>query len=181
MAKKFFKQWLQPLADIKSHPNLQCFGELLHDPNLWHLNRRSLSGGMAVGLFFAFLPMPMQMIGAAAGAIFFRVNLPLSVALVWITNPFTMAPVFYAAYKIGTFLMGIHPKPMPDNVTFDWIFNTLETIWQPFLLGSLVLGTMSAALGYLTVRIFWRLQVNRLWQIRREQRLKKKLLIENKD
>ncbi|OQW90958.1 MAG: hypothetical protein BWK79_18255 [Beggiatoa sp. IS2] len=177
MTKKFFKQWL-PHAEIKNHPRLQCFGTLLNDPNLWHLNRHSLSGGMAVGLFCAFVPIPMQMLLAAGVAILFRVNLPLSVALVWLTNPVTMPPVFYFAYKLGAYLLSIKPQPITFDITVEWFFNTLGNIWQPFLLGCFVLGTISALLGYLTVQMLWRLQVG--WQHRREQRLKKLLTLKRK-
>jgi hypothetical protein len=179
MAKKFFKQWL-PLAKIKAHPRLQCFGALLHDPNLWHFNRRSLAGGMAVGLFCAFVPIPMQMILAAGIAILFRVNLPLSVTLVWLTNPLTIPPVFYFAYKFGAFLLGITPQPVAFSLTLEWLFNTLGNIWQPLLLGCFILGTTSALLGYLIIQLLWRLQVSRLWQYRREQRLKKLLALQEK-
>ena len=49
----------------------------------------------------AFLPVPFQMVLAALGALWRRVNLPLAVALICITNPLTMAPAFYLCYKVG--------------------------------------------------------------------------------
>lgn len=171
MSKKFFEQWLAPrIAEIQSHPHLQFFGKLLADPNLWHLNRHSLSGGMAVGLFAAFIPLPAQMFIAASLAIFFRVNLPLAVSLVWITNPITMLPVFYTAYNMGAVILGSPPLPPNFSLSSDWVLTTLSDIWQPFLLGSLVLSILSAFIGYFIVQVLWRLQVNRLWRQRRAQR-----------
>jgi uncharacterized protein (DUF2062 family) len=82
-------------VEIKGHKNLSFLGEKLHDPNLWHLNRRSVSAAFAIGLFAAWIPTPGQMVIAAIIALYFRANLPISVALVWITNPLTMPPMFY--------------------------------------------------------------------------------------
>ncbi|OQW93640.1 MAG: ATP-binding protein [Beggiatoa sp. IS2] len=172
MSKQFFKRLLPSFTMVKAHPKLQFFGELLHDPNLWHLNRRSLAGGMAVGLFVAFIPVPMQMIIAAAVAIYFRVNLPLSVSLVWLSNPITMPPLFYITYKIGTLLLNIPVDPsLAFSLSSDWFLSTLSRIWQPFLLGSLIVATFCSLTGYLIVSLMWRLQVGRLWRERREKRL----------
>jgi hypothetical protein len=171
MAKQFFKKWLPHPTTIKSNKNLQFLGDLLHDPNLWHLNKRSVSGGMAVGLFMAFVPIPMQMLLAALLAVVFRVNLALSISLVWITNPITMPPIFYFAYKLGAFLLRITPKHLNASFTLEWLLDVLDQIWQPFLFGCFVLSCISAVTGYFLVRILWRLQIRRLWNERRIKRL----------
>jgi len=177
--KKFFKRSLPHVSHVKSHPKLQFFGELLHEPNLWHLNRRSLTGGMAVGLFIAFVPFPMQMLLAAALAIAFRVNLPLSVSLVWVTNPITIPPAFYFAYKLGSILLGLSIQPVDFALSSEWLFNSLGNLWQPLLLGCFVLASFSALSGYLLINLLWRLQVSRLWQDRRKKRLKRFGKLEN--
>ncbi|KHD11475.1 hypothetical protein PN36_18570 [Candidatus Thiomargarita nelsonii] len=172
--KKFFKHSLPHISLFKSHPNLnKFFGKLLHDPNLWHLNRHSLAGGMAVGLFVAFVPFPGQMLLAAGLAILFSVNLPLSVSLVWVTNPITIPPAFYLAYKLGAMLLGLPTQAIELDFSPEWVFHTLANIWQPLLLGCFVLGAISALIGYWLVIFLWRLQVTRLWQIRRANRLLK--------
>ncbi len=173
--KNFFKQSLPLASQIKSNPKLQFLGTLLHDPNLWHLNRRSLAGGTAVGLFVAFVPIPMQMLLAAAIAIWVRVNLPLSVSLVWITNPITMPPIFYFAYKLGAFLLGMSIVETSFSFSQEWLLYTLGHFLQPLLLGSLILGTLSALCGYLFISFLWRVQVTQLWRSRRKRRLKKLL------
>jgi hypothetical protein len=171
MAKQFFKKWLPHPTTIKNNKNLQFLGNLLHDPNLWHLNKRSVSGGMAVGLCMAFIPVPMQMLFAAILAILFRVNLALSVSLVWITNPFTIPPIFYFAYKVGAFLLGITPQHLDASFTMEWLFKVLDQIWQPFLLGCCVFSCLGAIMGYFFVRILWSTQIRRSWNERRIKRL----------
>ncbi len=170
MPKKLLRRYLPDHHTLKNHKHLQLFGRLLHDPNLWHLNRRSAAGAFSVGLFMAFVPVPFQMLLAAAGAIIVRVNLPISVALVWLTNPITMPPVFYAAYKLGAWLLGIPAHPLDFSMTPEWLAHEAATIWKPFLLGCLVMGTSASLAGYLTIRALWRLHIVRHLNRRRQAR-----------
>ncbi len=156
MPKHFIKRFTPDRDTIKNHRHLRMFGDLLHEPNLWHMNRRSVSGAFAVGLFWAFVPMPFQMIGSAATAIATRVNLPISVALVWITNPITIPPMFYFTYVVGTWILGEPAKHIEFELSVEWMAESLSGIWQPLLLGSLLCGVISAILGYLLIRGLWR-------------------------
>ncbi|HHH36569.1 MAG TPA: DUF2062 domain-containing protein [Gammaproteobacteria bacterium] len=170
MPKRLLKRYLPDHDRIREHRHLKCFGSLLHDPNLWHLNRRSVPGAFSVGLFMAFVPVPFQMFLAAAGAICLRVNLPISVALVWITNPLTMGPIFYLAYKAGALILNQPTRDVSFALTIDWLTTQLGQIWQPFLLGCLLFGTLAALLGNLLIRGFWRFTVRKHWHLRRERR-----------
>ena len=173
MPKKFIKRYMPDHNKIRNHPQLnRFFGTLLHDPNLLHLNRRSVSGAFAVGLFMAFVPVPFQMFLAAAGAIFFRTNLPIAVGLVWVSNPITMPPLFYFCYKIGTLILQTPVHHIEFVLSVNWLMTELATIWQPFLLGCFVVGSLSALIGYITVRLLWRLHVIRHMK-QRQLRMKK--------
>jgi uncharacterized protein (DUF2062 family) len=159
MPKNFIKKYMPDHQKIKEHKHLKIFGTLLHDANIWHLNRRSVSGAFAVGLFCAWIPIPSQMVLAAAIAIIIRVNLPISVALVWISNPITMPPLFYAAYRFGAYLMGQQTMESDYELTLDWFSTQLDLIWQPFLLGCFVFAVASGLIGFLTIRILWRMHI----------------------
>lgn len=174
MPRKLIKRYLPDHHKIREHKHLKCFGALLHDPNIWHLNRRSVSGGFFVGLLCAWIPAPFQMLIAAAIAIASRVNLPISVALVWITNPITMPPMFYSAYKLGSWVLGTPVNNITFELSFDWLMAELGHIWQPFLLGCLLLGLASALTGYLVIRIFWRLHIFQYLKRRRLRRKQRK-------
>ena len=173
MAKKFIKRYLPDPHKIREHKHLRFFGTLLHDPNLWHLNRRSVSGAFAVGLFMAFMPMPFQMIPAAALAILLRVNLPISVALVWITNPVTLAPIFYFCYGLGAWLLDTPVNAVEFEITLEWIGTELVRLWKPFLLGSFLVASTSAIIGFFGMRALWRWHVIRDWERRRMARSEK--------
>ena len=159
MLKKFIRRLMPDHEKIRSQRQLRILGTLLHDPNLFHINRRSIPGAFAVGLFMAWVPLPIQMLLAAAVAILVRVNLPLSVALVWISNPFTMPPLFYFAYRVGAWLLDITPGRFHFEPTFEWLNHGLIAIWQPFLLVCAVLGIISSALGYAVIKGWWRLHI----------------------
>lgn len=166
MPKRFIKRILPHHDKIREHKHVRLFGTLLHDPNLWHLNRRSVSGALSVGLFTAFIPVPFQMVIAAGISIIVRVNLPISAALVWVTNPLTMPPLFYFAYKIGAWLLNEPPRHFHFELSIAWLQSSMTGIWQPFLLGCLVCGLTSAVLGNVILRLFWRWRVIRNWEQR---------------
>lgn len=159
MSRKFFQRFMPNPQTIKEHKTLQVFGNLLHDPNLWHLNRRSVAGAFAVGLFCMWMPIPFQMVLAAGVAIWLRTNLPLSVILVWITNPVTIPPMFYFAYLVGTWIIGAPIGDFNFELTFDWLLHELASIWKPFLVGCFTVGSVSSLLGYLTIQGLWRYSV----------------------
>ncbi|MDE1166393.1 MAG: DUF2062 domain-containing protein [Pseudomonas sp.] len=170
MPRRLIKRFMPNPASIREHKSLRFFGRLLHDPNLWHLNRHSVARAMAVGLFAAFMPMPLQMLLAAALAIMVRGNMPISVSLVWLTNPFTMAPIFFVTYSLGAWLLGTPPRSLPDDLTWEWVSGQLSTLWQPFVLGSVVMGVVMGVAGYAMTMGYWRWWVGRQWRNRREHR-----------
>ena len=170
MPKHLFKQYAPDHETIRNHKHLRMFGRLLHNPNLWHMNRRSISGAFAVGLFWAFVPIPFQMIAAAASAILARVNLPVSIALVWITNPVTMPPMFYLSYCVGTWLIGEPQDAGEFELTLRWFTDSMSVIWQPLYLGSLLCGAVAGAVGYVAIRLLWRLHLIRYLKRRRRAR-----------
>lgn len=149
----------------------RLFGDLLHDSNLWHLNRFSVAWGVSVGLFVAFIPVPFQMPLAAALAILIGCNLPISVVVVWVSNPVTMAPMFFAAYKLGAWILSVSPQSVKFKISLEWLQTGLGAIWEPFLLGCLVLGVITAAIGHLAVRVIWRIHVISSWRERKRRRM----------
>ncbi len=171
MPKQFLRRFLPDHHFIQNHQHLRFLGTLLHDPNLLHLNRRSVAGGFSVGLFVAFVPIPFQMVLAAFIAILIRVNLPLSVILVWLTNPLTMPPLFFFAYKVGAWILNRPPRKIQFEPTLHWLTEKLGAIWEPFLLGCFLLALGSALLGNILVRLTWRFVVVRNWKARQKKRV----------
>lgn len=166
MPKRFLQRFLPEHHVLKEHKHLQFLGEHLHHPNLWHLNRQSAALACAVGLFVMYLPIPGQMIVAAAIAFLVEANLPLSVVLVWITNPVTWGPMFYPAYKLGAWLLGTENQIKPDKFN---LLNEIGDIFWPLLTGSLIFGAVLGALGYFGMHALWRWMTIKRWQKRKQR------------
>lgn len=187
MPKRLIRRYLPHPDKIIHHRSLRFMGKRLADPSLWHLNKRSAAGAAFWGLWCAFLPMPLQMLPAAALAILFRVNLPLTIVLVWVSNPLTMIPLIYVAYYVGSLLLDV---PMPTaseigqlvNYFGEWVeglfsgtspaeHGMLARHVEPLLLGTLVTGFLFACTGYVVMRLYWRWHVLSAWKKRQQKRL----------
>lgn len=179
MPKKLIQRFMPNPEKIRQQKSLKIFGNLLYNPNLWCLNRRSAAGAFAVGLFICFIPLPSQMLLAAAAAIACGVNLPLSIALVWISNPITMPFMFYFAYKIGAFILGTPEYHFHFELTWQFLQNQLGHIGPPLLLGCLVCASICAVVGYFGINGLWRYSVARSWQ-QRKLRFGQKLALRKK-
>lgn len=148
-------RWLAPFRN-----------SLLH-PRLWHLNRHSVAGGVAVGLFCGLIPGPLQILGAAIGAVIFRINLPLALVTTLYTNPFTIVPLYLLAYAIGNLLLGgsapFMPPPLYGNASLAvWLGQLSDWLGQlglPLALGLVLLATTLATTGYIGTRIAWHLHL----------------------
>lgn len=134
---------------------LRPFGAVIQDPALWRLDRHGACRAFATGLFMAWVPVPFQMALAALAALVMRVHLPLSVLAVWISNPFTMVPLFYVAYRVGLLVLGMEPVGFQIELSLAWLGGELLRIWQPFLLGCLLMGILTSALGYFILDLLW--------------------------
>lgn len=166
MPRRLLQRLLPDPNSIRDHRSLASIRGMLLDPNLWHLNRRSVSVAAFVGILIAFVPLPTQMIMAATAAVWLRCNITLSVALVWITNPLTMGPIYYGTYLLGCRLMGLPSDPGEFDLSVQWMLDRLT----PFMLGNLVCGTGLGLAGALAMRGLWRLMVVLKWRARAARR-----------
>ncbi|MGM0476855.1 MAG: DUF2062 domain-containing protein [Pseudomonadota bacterium] len=167
MPRKFIKRWMPEAHTITGHRHLRFFGDLLADPNLFHLNRRSVAGAVALGLFIAFIPMPFQMIAAAAVAILIRVNLPIAVVMVWVSNPLTLPPLLVTGYRLGKWVLRDPTQLGRFEPTLTWLFQEFGLIWPPLLIGSLIMSLVASVTGYFLVHFIWRLNVAQKLRLRR--------------
>lgn len=181
--RKHLRKLLPHHEAIRSNRWLAPFESTLLHPRLWHLNRHSAAGAVATGLFCGLIPGPFQMLGAAIGALVFRVNLPLALVATLYTNPLTIVPLYLAAFGLGKFSLALvgqggdgqfsaPPEYGPDGL-LAWIealINWMVLLGKPLALGLVLLASLLACVGYLAVRFAWRIYLVRAWRRRAASR-----------
>lgn len=178
MPKKYFRKLLPSHESIRENRWLRPFAGWLQQHYLWHMHRRSVAAGVAIGMFCGLVPGPFQMLSAALLAMLFRVNLPVAMFVTLYTNPFTIVPLYWLAYQLGvrvtgaantlTFAHFAVPEMTWDNwfgVMVDWIIS----LGKPFAVGLPLLAVLLALASYILVRLGWRLWVIRQWQKRKHR------------
>jgi uncharacterized protein (DUF2062 family) len=165
-----YRRYLPTREKLREFRSLKFLGEMIFEPNLWHFNRHSVSFAFLVGIFCCFLPIPFQMVPCVLLCVWIRCNVPLSIALVWISNPVTMPPMFYSTYKLGTWMLGRESQVSRVNLSWEWLSAQFTVVWEPLLLGSLLTGITLGSLAFVIVRIYWRWRVARHWSMRRFRR-----------
>ena len=180
MPRKLFRKYLPSAASVRENRWVAMFGKLLHHPNLWHLNRDSVAGAVAIGLFSGLVPGPLQMLTALILAIPLRRNLPVALLMTLYTNPFTIVPLYLLAYGYGSLLLGMNQQPpQVQHFAMDW-GNLLDSLgrlldWtlalgKPLFVGLVALGLTLAFVGYWAVQLGWRCYVVLAWRRRKKSR-----------
>lgn len=181
--RKQLQKYLPDGDTIRQNRWLRPFGNTLLHPRLWHLNRHSAAGAVAVGLFCGLIPGPFQMLGSALCALLWRVNLPLAMIVTLYSNPLTIGPLYLVAFWLGKLALTLVGQngaaqfaPMPELQGGDWLgwFAAL-TDWViglglPLALGLPLLGGLLAVAGYVFMRFAWRYYLIRAWRRRRALR-----------
>jgi hypothetical protein len=159
---------------------LRWLGPALFHPRLWHVHRRGIALGMALGVFFGLLIPIAQIPFSAAAAVAMRANVPAAVASTLVTNPVTFGPVYYAAWRVGSAILGqplaagaLPPSrestvtdPAADQSWWQDLQLRVLGVGKPLLLGLAIFASGVGAATYLAVSLAWR------WRVLRRRRLR---------
>lgn len=172
-----FRRWLPTREQLHDNRWLRWLGPALHHPRLWQFSRRGLALGVAIGVFFGMLIPLAQIPFSAALAVALRANVPVAVASTLVTNPATFGPIYYAAWKVGSAVLGepdaeppghaVAPPPAPSEE--GWLVRTWQrvaTVGKPLALGLALFAVGFGLLSYLLVSWFWALRVRRKRRLR---------------
>lgn len=182
MPRKLFRRFLPSPDSIRQNRYVARLGPRIQHPNLWHLHRRSVAGGVAVGLFAGLIPgsNPVQFTAAALFAVALRVNLPIAVAVTLYSNPFTVLPLYFAAFKLGQLTLMQDAAELPTAALSlegkgfrEWLpaaLDWLTSVGKPLLVGLPLLAILLAVVGYFLIDWAWRVRVVFEWRRRQLRR-----------
>ena len=170
MPRRFFRKFTFKRHELSKQWFLTPFRHLLHDHRLWGVQRRRIVPAFALGLFISFLPFPGHTLIAALAALALRINIPVAAVSTWVSNPATVVPMYYLAYRTGSRLLGWQLQPVQFEASIDWVQHTLVNIWQPMMLGSLLLGSLAALIGFIALDGVWRYSITRYKMRKRSRR-----------
>jgi uncharacterized protein len=170
MPRKFLNRVLPARSYLRDQWFLRPFNVLLHDPALWATHRKNVLKAFALGLFASFLPIPGQTILPTLIALWLRVNIPVTVAASWIANPVTSGPLYYACYRFGSWLLDRPLGSFQVEFSFEWLWSELGRVWQPLLLGCLVLGVLVTGFSVFALNWVWIRASRRQFRDRRHGR-----------
>lgn len=160
--------------EMRANRWLRWLGPALHHPRLWHMSRRGVALGVAIGVFFGLLIPVAQIPISAAVAVLLRANLPSAAASTLVTNPVTFAPVYYAAWSLGSRILGETGDAPPDITAFETdeqadVPVTLQENWftrawhgftgvgKPLVLGLAIFACSFGLAVYLLISLVWAL------------------------
>lgn len=169
-----FQKWLPDAGALRRHRVLRWLAPAVAHPRLWHINRRGVAMGLAVGVFIGcVIPMGLQIVAAAVAVAAVRANLPAAMLSSLITNPFTVAPVYFVAYKLGDLILGPAAELQHAAETGRTLVEGALAMGKPLLVGLTVLGTVLGLLLYLSTMLAWRWHIAAAWRRRGQRRLAK--------
>lgn len=156
MPRRFFRKFGFKRHVVSEQWFMAPFRSLLQDHRLWGIRRKTVVPAFSLGLFVAFLPFPGHMLSAALLAVPLRINIPVATLSTFFSNPLTIGPMYYFAYQVGAEILQIPEQPFDFELSMEWVTESFITIWQPLLLGCVLLGAISALLGYVILDRVWR-------------------------
>jgi hypothetical protein len=165
--KKRLRRWLPTPQALQQTRGFAWLGHYLQDrPRLWVLHRRGVALGVALGIGIGVFPVPMQMPAAMLAAVALRANVAAAAAATWLTNPFTMAPIWGLSAYLGSFVLPRQVAAVPSQAMVHRSWSSPQTwaavvweqvtAWGPtLLLGFPMAGAVLGLAAYALVHSGW--------------------------
>ncbi|HEU0310568.1 MAG TPA: DUF2062 domain-containing protein [Sphingomicrobium sp.] len=158
--------------EMLASPWLKPFGERITHSELWRFTRRSVPRAVFAGLFIGiFLMVPgLQIVGAALLAMPLRANIPIAVAMTFLSNPVTTPFFLLAAIDVGGRIgfqtdLASFLELRGESVSrwMQWLFSDAA---PALVSGLFLIGLGVALVGYIVSLVVWRWWIGRKWRQR---------------
>jgi uncharacterized protein (DUF2062 family) len=159
MPRRFFRKFAFKRHQVTERWFMLPFRHLLHDHRLWGIRRKTVVPAVAWGTFIAFLPIPGHVLVAVLGSLRLGCNIPVAALTTFIVNPLTIGPIYLFTYLVGAKLLGLEAVPFRIELSIEWLTTTFLSVWQPLLLGCLLVGSVASLTTHVLLDAFWRLSL----------------------
>jgi hypothetical protein len=142
---------------LANHPWLKPVAHRVLDRQLWRLQHEAVARGVAIGIFWAFAIPLAQFAAATVNCIWWRANIPVAASMTLATNPLTIGFWLWLAYQLGCLVLAVPPSiALAESAgLMAW----LTSFGAPALLGMGIFALGGAVIGYLGVKLVWRLRI----------------------
>jgi uncharacterized protein (DUF2062 family) len=131
-----FKERLREILSVKEPPH-------------------KVAAAFALGIFIGMSPLlGIHTILGIFLAWQLRLNKLVTLIGVYVTNPWTIVPIYSFGTWVGTKILGIEQiMPHVDwaHITWKILFAEFEHLLMPFIVGCTVDGAIAAAIGYIVI------------------------------
>lgn len=116
---------------------------------------KKIALSFAVGVFIGMSPLfGLHTVLGLLFALLFRLNKFVTLVGVYVTNPWTIIPIYTFGTWCGAKLLGVHdiiPDINWNEVTLTLLLNEMRSLLWPFVWGTTFIGTISALVGYVVI------------------------------
>ena len=114
-----------------------------------------ISMAFAVGIFIGMSPLfGIHTLLGLLVAYVFRLNKLTTIVGVYITNLWTIIPIYTFSTWVGARCLGVN-KILPDidwrHVTFSALINDFSPLFMPFIVGTVIIGILSSVISYTVI------------------------------
>lgn len=114
-----------------------------------------MATAFAIGVFIGMSPLlGLHTILGLLAAWLFRLNRIITLVGVFVTNPWTIVPIYSFGTWVGANIMGmdnILPEIDWSHMTIIGFFKEFRPLLLPFLIGNTVIGIASAVVSYVLI------------------------------
>lgn len=158
--KRIFHKYAPQEHHLKDTLLHKLVGERIFDPNLWKPTKNGILWAVTLGIVVAFSPFwGAQMVIVGLLAVLFKFNIPISLLMVWISNPLTVFFIYPFEIKLGMIVLG-DDRGFPNTIpSLEALVSLLWSFIVPLCIGSAITSITMGVVAYILVQIMFKLGV----------------------